>query len=197
MASAADPRSQCARRRTRSPARNFVRKEPDQLLQAALFYTPARQASVGQTKVATLTRWPTRSRQTRTGFDSDRAVPKGRAVYPTSVSAMRQSTARYRSRTDSPSGLGTSRNPTSRYRISTASARLLLRLLHLRRIACGRAERASRATAHGLCRAPHGLLSPVETPRCPVLEHHSQATCQRGLDGPLAKSGCCGRQASL
>ena len=62
------------------------------------------------------------------------------------------------------SGLGTPRNPAPRHRISTAPARLLLRLLHLRRIAPRRPHRASRAAADRLRRPAHGLLPPVQTP---------------------------------
>ena len=116
---------------------------------------------------------------------------------PDGLPPLRQGTHRHRSRAAASSGLGTSRDQADRHRISAASPRLLLRLLHLRRTARGRAHRPSRAAAHRLRRLAHGLLSPVEAPGRPVPEHDPQPARQRRLDGQLAEPRRRGRRARL
>src|ERR1700683_5677600 len=101
------------------------------------------------------------------------------------MSALRQETDRRGFRTHSSSSLGTPQNKADRYRISTASTHLFVRLLHLWRIAERGAGRASRAAAHRLYGAAHGLLSPIEAPSRLVLEHDSPPACQRRLDGAV------------
>ena len=115
-------------------------------------------------------------------------VPGRHPLRPDRLPPVRPGAPRHRSRTAAASGLGAARDPADRHRIPTAPARLLLRLLHLRRVARGRADRSGRAAADRLQRVAHGLLPPVEAAGRPVPRHDPQPARQRRLDGRCCRT---------
>ena len=180
-------------RRAEGPTRQGL----DQLVPAALGHSSARQAAHAEAQVEAPPRRPTRTRQARTGVDPRRALPGRRALRSHGLPPLRPGAPRHRPRTAAAPGLGTARDPARRHRVSAASARLCVRLLHLRRAAGGRADRPGRAAADRLRRPAHGLLPPVQAAGRPVPGHDPQPAGQRRLDGALAEPLCRGRAAGL
>ena len=81
--------------------------------------------------------------------------------------------------------------------VEDCSARLPMRVLHLRRAAGGYADGAGRPAAHRLQRPAHGLLPTVRAAGGTVPEHHPQPTGRPRLDGELAGPGVRGRRTGL